>query len=174
VPHPDCCNAPKSALAAVDATAPLVEAVNKHSVLFPLRKRDKNLRFTSWLAVPSADPALVSEVLLVDERPFLGVLSPSTFQTQAATSTEFSTPGYAAPSGFLNLLALLFRPRSFGLVSCRIRPWGCDFQRFLPPRSHHGFHRALPLVPRPRRNVAEGCGNHAPGRFVHNATSVTR
>jgi hypothetical protein len=88
-------------------TATLVEAVNEHPDLLPLRRREKILWFISWLAVPSADPGkLVSEVLLVDERPFLGVLSPSTFQTQAATFIGLTTPDYATPSGFLNLLTL--------------------------------------------------------------------
>jgi len=41
----------------------------------------------------------------------------------------------------------LFRSRPFGLVSCRIRPWGFDLQRFSPPGSHRGFHHELPLVP---------------------------
>ena len=42
-------------------------------------------------------------------------------------------------------LDVLFRSRRLGLVSCRIRPWGLDSQRFPPPCSRHGLHRELSL-----------------------------
>jgi hypothetical protein len=38
----------------------------------------------------------------------------------------------------------LLRPHSHGLVSCRIRPWGCSFQRFPPSQSRHSFRCTLP------------------------------
>jgi hypothetical protein len=47
---------------------------------------------------------LTNEEKLVGERPFLGVSSPSTFLIRAATHVGFTSPNYAAPSGFLNLL----------------------------------------------------------------------
>lgn len=78
------------------------------------------------------------------------------YHTRLCCAFRFSQP-----------LGALFRPRSFGLVSCRIRPWGYGFQRFPSPRSRHGFHRALSLVPVAARKRGWGCGIHAPGRSVH-------
>jgi hypothetical protein len=48
---------------------------------------------------------------------------------------------------FSQPLDVLFRPHPLGLVSCRIRPWGCGFQRFPSSSSRHGFRRALPHLP---------------------------
>jgi len=121
--------------------------VSKHLALFPLRRREENLWFTSWLVMPSIDLGLVFEVLLADERPFLGVLSPSTFPNAGSDNCRVFHTRLCCAFRFSQPRDALFRPRSLGLISCRIRPWGFDFQRFLPPRSHHGFHRALPLVP---------------------------
>jgi len=48
---------------------------------------------------------------------------------------------------FSQPLDALLRPRPYGLVSCRIRPWGSDLQRLPPPTRRHDFRRALPLLP---------------------------
>lgn len=44
---------------------------------------------------------------------------------------------------FSQPLDAFIRPRPFGLVSCRFRPWGSCSQRFPPPSSRHDFRRAL-------------------------------
>jgi hypothetical protein len=67
-------------------------------------------------------------------------------------------------------LDALLRSHPYGLVSCRIRPWGFGLQRFPPPARRHDFRRALPLLPfaAPRRGRLQGLvlagGPFAPGR----------
>jgi len=76
----------------------------------------------------------------------MGFLPLQRIQARAATSTGLTTPGSAAPSGFLNLLTLLLRSRPPGLVSCRIRSWGSAFRGFPLPKAAAALHRACPFL----------------------------
>jgi hypothetical protein len=58
------------------------------------------------------------------------------YRSQLCSAFRFSQP-----------LDAFLRLRPPGLVSCQIRPWGWGSQRFPPPSSRHGFHRALPPQP---------------------------
>jgi hypothetical protein len=75
-----------------------------------------------------------------------GFLPLQRIQAQAATHIGLTAPDSAAPSGFLNLLTLLFRLRPHGLVSCRIRSWGSAFRGFPLPKAATALHRACPLL----------------------------
>lgn len=69
---------------------------------------------------------------------------------------------------FSQPLDALIRPRPFGLVSCRFRPWGSCSQRFPPPSSRHGSRRALSPGRGRRSRVDAPClGIPAPGWSVH-------
>jgi len=69
---------------------------------------------------------------------------------------------------FSQPLDAFLRPRPFGLVSCRFRPWGSCSQRFPPPSSRHDFRRALsPGRGRRSRVDSPSLGIPAPGRSVH-------
>jgi hypothetical protein len=55
------------------------------------------------------------------------------FQKRAATDAGVASPGYAASSGFLNLLTLSSARNLSSLVSCRLRPWAFAFRGFPSP-----------------------------------------
>jgi hypothetical protein len=68
-------------------------------------------------------------------------------QKRAATCTGLTSPGCAAPSGFLNLLTRCSTRNPSGLVSCRSRPWASTFRGFPSPVAGPTFRRNLSSVP---------------------------
>lgn len=99
------------------------------------------------------------------QRACSGISKSVTFSISTETSADCSPMRFSSPTTFFRWgsdlcwvflarlryafrfsqpLDVLFRPHPFGLFSCRIRPWGCGSQRFLPFSSRHGFSRALP------------------------------
>jgi hypothetical protein len=99
--------------------------------------------------------------------PSMGFVALRRMRRREATHTGFTSPGCAAPSGFLNLLT---RCSARPVQPCfmLVTPLGFGFQRFPPPSSRHASRRALPLMlssPAPkRRTAAPGIG--ASGRSV--------
>lgn len=86
-----------------------------------------------WLHVQSSTCADVSGVATLrrsPDGPPVGFGDPSTLQEESSDSRRASTPGYATPSGFLNLLTLYSALDPSGLVSCRWRPWVFTFSGF--------------------------------------------
>jgi hypothetical protein len=78
------------------------------------------------------------------------------FRKRAATNTEATNPGCAAPSGFLSLLTRSSTRNPSGLVSCRLRSWASRLQRVSPTGSQTRLttesrdpvtRRTLPFVP---------------------------
>jgi hypothetical protein len=63
-----------------------------------------------------------------------------------ATHTGFASPGCAAPSGFLSLLALHSSRSPSGFVSRRKRPWASPFRGLLLSRGRVDLSADLPLV----------------------------
>jgi hypothetical protein len=97
---------------------------------------------------------------LVGEQPFQGVSPPSTSLIRAATHIGLTSPDFAAPSGFLNLVTPCSARTSTALFHAEAVPGVSCLQRFPPPARRHDFRRALPLLPlpAPRRRRATGIG----------------
>jgi hypothetical protein len=102
---------------------------------------------------------LETQIRPVSFPPFHGVSSPTTFQNVSSDQHRAYRTRLCNACRLSQPRDALLRSHSHGLVSCRIRPWGCSFQRFPPSQSRHGFHRALPsslappsAAPRPLRS----------------------
>jgi hypothetical protein len=68
-------------------------------------------------------------------------------RTRTATYAGLCRPGYAAPSGFLNLLTRYSTLAPSGLVSCRWRPWASTFSGFPSAVASIASRRSLSPVP---------------------------
>jgi hypothetical protein len=87
---------------------------------------------------------LEAHIRLVSFPPFHGVFSPTTSQNMSSDQHRAYPTRLCYAFRFSQPRDALLRSYSHGLVSCRIRPWGCDFQRFPPSQSRHSLHCALP------------------------------
>jgi hypothetical protein len=109
-----------------------------------------DLRLACGLIEPSADTLLAFEVLLVSERPFPGFFPLRRFQTRAATYTGLTTPGFAAPPGFLNLLTLFSARAPSALFHAESVLGVVAFRGFPLPGAATAFTARCPSCPQPR------------------------
>jgi hypothetical protein len=98
---------------------------------------------------------LANEEKLVGERPFHGVSPPSTSSTQAATDIGLTSPDYAAPPGFLNLLTLCSTRAATALFHAE-SVHGVPASRGFPlPLAATTFAARCPSCPSPRQGAAD-------------------
>jgi hypothetical protein len=103
------------------------------------------------------------------EQPSWGFCAPPAFTSAGSDTRQGYLPRLCSVFRFSQPHDASFRPRSSGLVSCRIRPWGLlSFQRVPPPGSRHDLRRTLPLLltGHPCENPGHA-GIEASGRSVH-------
>jgi hypothetical protein len=101
---------------------------------------------------------LVYKVYSSTNDPSMGVLSHTTSQTQTATNIGLTTPDSAAPSGFLNLLALYSARALSALFHAESVPGVMAFRGFPLPEATTAFTALCPSCPRPRVNATGDAG----------------
>jgi len=162
---------------------PLMPLVRFESITSSLLPRSNLGPTLAWALDTSGDPEgplgapparAPAEPELARESLSQGFFPYDVSETRAATCTGFTSPGCAAPSGFLSLLTLcsaLARTALFHAESVH----GVEALRGFPlPVAATAFAARCPFSPVPTRRPGTGSRIHAPGRSVHRGASFTQ
>jgi hypothetical protein len=147
-------------LLSVVCSASAARAHGPHTLapLMPFVLRPEFLRIrvpaTSCLHIDTRERATTHKQASSGGLPW-GLLALRRLRSGAATCTGFASPGCAAPSGFLNLLTLSFRPIPVRPCFMPVTPLSFCLQRVPPSDSRDASRRQLPLLP--LRDVRRPC-----------------